>query len=60
MAPVGGVGGTKNRQQHFSNRAEQHLHIKFINESQLALLPWQIGAETRDNAVTSCLWFVHT
>jgi hypothetical protein len=50
------VGGTKNQQQHFSNRAEQHLHIEFINESQMALLPWQNwGRNTRQ---CSHKWFV--
>jgi hypothetical protein len=48
MAPVGGGWAGKNRQQHFSNRAKQHKHNEFGNESQMALLPRGNGAEMRD------------
>ena len=55
----GGWAGQKIGYNIFQTRQIQHLHIEFRNESQMALLLQQNGAETRDNAVTSGLWSVY-
>ncbi len=57
---VRGVGETENSQWLFSDRADTTFALEFRDEGQMALLSRdEMGAETRDKAVTIILRSVH-